>query len=229
MNRKIGIVVGLAALGMAAYLGNRLAAQQPNYAQPNGNGAQPVAGQMPPMMRIAVLNLGQVIKNYQKWKNHTTALQSQELELRKVMEQKRAELVALQNEATKPETSGARKDDIERKLRDGQRQLQDMGEDAKMKLGKMQLDNLTAIYKEIEEAVKVYARAKNLEMLMHYNGPVGQDLYLPEVFQRRLANNACIPVYVHPQLDITEQITMMLNQRVQASMPQTPAPVAGQR
>src|SRR5207244_4383067 len=98
---------------------------------------------------------------------------------------------------------------------DLQRQVQDIREEAGAKLSKERYDVLVGIYKEIEEAVKVYAVAKSLEMVLHYNDAIGQDLYLPEIFQRRLANNACLPIYVHPQLDITEQITLMLNRRVQ--------------
>lgn len=219
MKRSIGFVVGLALFGAAAYLGSRLTAQQPQYAQPNAGG---VPAAPPPMMRVAVLNLGQVIKNYQKFKNLTNEMQSLDLGFRKQIEAKRADLVAWQNEGAKPETSAARRDELERKIRDGQRSLQDFGEEAKVKMGKMQLDNLTAIYKEIEEAVGYYARSKNLEMVMHYSEAVGQDVYLPEFFQRRLTNNACIPVYVHPGLDITGQITQMLNARVQAAAPQAP-------
>jgi hypothetical protein len=81
----------------------------------------------------------------------------------------------------------------------------------------MQADGLTVIYKEVEEAVKYYARAKNLEMVLHINELGGADAYSPRAIQDHLRNNACIPIYMHPELDITPQITQMLNQRMEAS------------
>lgn len=214
MKKTVGFVVGVAVLGAAGYLGSRLTAQQ-TYPQAG------VPASPPAVSRVAVVNLGQVIKNYAKFKNFTTEFQAKDLQVRKLLESKQAEAAQLQAAGQKPDATVTQQQEIERKLRDLQRQVQDMKEDAANRLSKERYDVLLAIYKEIEEAVKVYARAKNLELVLHYNDAVGQDLYLPEIFQRRLANNACIPIYSHPDLDITNQITMMLNQRVQG--PSAPA------
>ncbi len=223
MKRLIGLVIGLAVLAAGAYLGGRLAAQQP---QGNTAAVQTAA---PPVTRIAIVNLGQVIKNYAKWKNFTTDQQTKAAQYRKDLENKNAELVAKQGELSKPEITAPRRELLEREVRDLQRKLQDMRDDLGAKVSKDQYDVLVGVYKEIEEAVKVYARARNLEMVLHYNDAIGQDIYLPEIFQRRLANNACLPIYSHPDLDITNSITMMLNQRVQATMPQAPAQPPVQR
>ena len=212
MNRKLAVVVGLAALGGALYLGGRLAAQQQ---YPAGT----VQTMPPAVSKIAVVNLGQVIKNYSKFKNFMTDFQAKDLAARKQLEAVQAEAVKLKAEQSKPETSATRQQEIEKRMRDIQRQVQDFSEETGNRLSKERYDMLVAVYKEVDEAVKVYAQAKNLEMVLHYNDAVGQDLYLPEVFQRRLANNACVPMYTHPGLDITNQITEMLNRRVQAPAP----------
>lgn len=212
MNRKLAVVVGLAVLGGALYLGGRLTAQQQ---YPAGT----VQTMPPAVSKIAVVNLGQVIKNYSKFKNFMTDFQAKDLAARKQLEAVQTEAVKLKAEQAKPETSATRQQEIEKRMRDIQRQVQDFSEETGARLGKEQFDMLVAVYKEIDEAVKVYAQAKNLEMVLHYNDAVGQDLYLPEVFRRRLQNNACLPMYTHPSLDISNQITEMLNRRVQAPAP----------
>src|SRR5436305_1763552 len=61
-------LAGLATLGGIAYLGSRVWAQAPQqYAQP-GQPAAAVQPAAPVVTRVALVNLGQVIKNLQKFK-----------------------------------------------------------------------------------------------------------------------------------------------------------------
>src|SRR5262249_3804508 len=91
--------------------------------------------------------------------------------------------------------------------------MQDMGEEAKKLLSKKRDEQAVIIYKEIEEAVQHYARANDFELVLHFNDAiVPADMYSPMNVQRKLQIGACMPMYHHPQMDITAAVISMLNQ-----------------
>lgn len=214
MKRTVGILTGAAALGVAIFFGSRLLAQQPAAQAP---AAQPLH------TRVAVLNLPHVIKSYQKYQTFEREWQETYKTFDKQYESKRALLVQYQSELQKtPE--GPNRDKLEANIRTLQHEMQEMGEDAKKQLGKKRDEQAVIIYKEIEEAVQAYARANNIELVMHFNDNiVPADIYNPMNIQRKLQLGACFPMYHAPGMDITNWIIQMLNQRYQSMMAQ-PAP-----
>jgi Skp family chaperone for outer membrane proteins len=200
-------------LGVVVVLGSRLWAQQ---------GGQPAPVQ-PPKTRIALVNLPHVIKSYQKYQTFEREWQETYKTFDKQYESKRVLLQQWQAEAAKtPE--GAAREKAEANVRQLQREMQDMGEEAKKQLGKKRDDQAVIIYKEIEEAVQVYARARDIDLVLHFNDNiVPADMYSPMNVQRKLQLGACFPMYHAPGMDITEYIVQMLNQRYQTMMNQ-PAP-----
>lgn len=214
--RTIGILAGLAALGGVIYLGNQLRAQQQLNPQLQG-GVQPQVA--PAVTRVAVLNLGQVIRNYVKFKSFETDMNNRKAGFRKQLDDMNNLLVAKQAEIAKPDTLQQRREQLDKEARDLQRRMQDFGEDAKQQLAKVEFDQLVQTYKEVQDAVSAYAKVRNIEMVFHHSDAIGTDAWLPQFFTRKLANNACIPIYTHPSLDITNDITNMLNARVASTMP----------
>src|SRR5262249_29102370 len=183
---------------------------------------QPPAAQ-PPKTRIALVNLPHVIKSYQKYQTFEREWQETYKTFDKQYESKRVLLQQWQAEAQKtPEGPNRRKPEAQGRLL--QREMQDMGEDAKKQLGKKRDDQAVIIYKEIEEAVQVYARARDIDLVLHFNDNiVPADMYNPMNVQRKLQLGACFPMYHAPGMDITEYVIQMLNQRYQTMMNQ-PAP-----
>ena len=111
-------------------------------------------------------------------------------------------------------------------LKELDRQVQDLGETAKKTLAKMQDEQAVQIYREVEQAVQAYARAYDIEMVLHYNDAmVPADLYRPANVQRKLQTGACMPMYTAPGMNITDMIAQMLNQSLGAA----PAPGGQQR
>jgi Skp family chaperone for outer membrane proteins len=217
MKRTIGILTTVVALGGCVYLGSHLRAQQP---------AAPGAAVQPAVTRVAIINLGQVIRNYVKFKNFEQYLNGQRAQYRQKMEGMSNLLQTKQALLAKPETSQVDREKIEREARDLQRQMQDLKEDAQEHVSKQEFDQLVQMYKEVQDAVAAYARVRNIEMVLHNNEPIGNDAWLPQIFSRKLANGACFPLYVHPGLDITNDIINMLNSRVaQTAAPPAAPPV----
>jgi Skp family chaperone for outer membrane proteins len=221
MKKSIVIVAGVVALGGFAYLGNQLRAQPQ---QPFNGAPMTTAPQMPPAVtRVAVFNINQVIRNYVKFKIFEQQRAQEIQEVNKNVDAIKAQLAMKQTEASKPETTQARKEQLEKEYRDLQRNLQDLGEEAKARLAKKQMDYLIQTYKEIQEAAAAYARVRNIELVMHYSDAIGNDVWQPQFFVRKLESGACYPMYMHPGLDITQALTDMLNSRVaQSAVPQQP-------
>jgi Skp family chaperone for outer membrane proteins len=218
VKRTVGILVGVLALAAAGYLGNQLWAQQ---YQPQP-GAQPQMA--PPVTRIALINIGQVMRNYNKFKMIQSELQAEQLRYKKPMEEMGAEATKLQAEANNPQTLQARREQIAHQLKELQRRMQDLEDEAKNKLSKLQYDRMVQTYREVKDAVALYARPRNIELVLHYNDGIGEDAYQPSFFTRRMANGACMPIYNHPGMDITQDIVNTLNARMASNTaPSMPA------
>jgi Skp family chaperone for outer membrane proteins len=217
-------VTALATLGVTAYLGSQLRAQQ----QPTGQVQQAVATApaTPLRTRIAVINLQQVIKQYRKWNDFEQSYKNLYGQYNAEFERNKSTGVALKSQLEKS-ADDATKEKIQQQLKDLERHVQDLGENAKKQLGKMRDDQAVQIYREVEEAVQAYARANDIEMVMHYNDAVvPADLYNSVNIERKLQTGACMPMYLAPGMNITDTISAMLNQRLGPAP--APAP-AGQR
>jgi Skp family chaperone for outer membrane proteins len=207
VKRTVIILAGVAALGLAVYVANHAGAQQGNN-QP----ARP-----PLQTRVALLNLGQCIKNYNKFKSFEESLKKQSDYYQKLFEEKKAQAVAKQEQQKKPETTPAQREELDRDLRTLQHQMQDLAEEVKQKLGKQEFDLMVMMYKEVQDAASIYARTYGFELVLQYNDAVGADAYSAQVFQRKLANGACMPLYNDDRMDITRDVTAMLNQKLASS------------
>jgi len=210
---------------IAACVAARGLAQQPQTygQQPQNYGSQPyyASQQQRPAVqsRIAVMNLGQVIKGYRKYQSFEAEMKQQSTVLQKELENKKATGVAMQKELEQPGLAPDRREQLEREVKRLQREMQDSIEEAKARIAKREVDQLVVIYKDIKDAVDAYARTYGFEMVMQYTDAIGPDAYAPQNFSHKMTNRACIPIYVDQRLDITAEITQMLNNKVASAMP----------
>ena len=241
MKRNTGILVGLATLGVMLGTGAFGIAQQQygQNQQPNYPAAQPAYGQQPqynppaqysqsstsaPLQTrgIRVINIGQVIKKYQKFQQYEASLKQVTQELQKKVEGQRAQAQNLQKEMERPDTPSTRREELERQMKQLQRQAQDELDEAKQRMTKNEFEQMVQIYKEVEDAVGAYCRSGNIELVLQYSDAMAPDKYLPQNFQQKLVNRACMPIYVDPRMDISQAVVDMLNRRL-ASAPGAPA------
>jgi Skp family chaperone for outer membrane proteins len=210
VKRIVGLLAGVATLGVGVYWTSHLWAQQGNYPQNRGTMA-------PLQSKVYVINLGQVIKNYAKFKSFEEQLKAESQTINRDLENKRAQAIAKQKEIENPALSPAAKDELVKEVKRMERDMQEIVEDAKQKIAKREFDNLVQIYREVQAAVETYARAYAIELVLQYSDAVGADVYTPANFQHKLSNRACMPIYVDPRMDITEPVTAMLNQKLASS------------
>jgi Skp family chaperone for outer membrane proteins len=234
---KNGILVKAAGLGALLCLGAPVWAQNQygqNGQNPQTYGQQPQTYNPPPQgynqgqqytppasaaaalqtRGVRVINIGQVIKKYQKFQQYEMSLKQQTQDLQKRVEQKKAQAQDLQKEMERPDTPAARRDEIERTMKTLQRQAQDDLDESKQRITKDEFNQMVMIYKEVEDAVAVFCRSSNIELVLQYSDAVGPEKYLPANFQQKMINRACMPIYVDPRLDISQSVIDMLNRRL---------------
>jgi Skp family chaperone for outer membrane proteins len=204
----------VATIGVAVYLGSRLLGQQP--ATPQYPAILPASATTgAARTHIAVINVGQVIKNYKKFQNFEADLKSQQESAQKAIEGKKGEMTAWEGELRKPETSPARREELERNIKQAQRQVQDYLDELKQRWSKAEFDTLVQIFKEVHEAAQRYAIQHDIDLVLQYNDPVSADYFLPAFFSRKLNNQACMPLAIAAGMDITAPITDLLNGKIQ--------------
>jgi Skp family chaperone for outer membrane proteins len=206
-------------MGVAVYFGSRLLAQQQPQAQPQYPciiPASPTTGAA--RTHVCLINVGQVIKNYKKFQNFEADLKAQQETALKAVEDKKAAVTAWEAELRKPETTTARREELEKGIKQTQRQVQDYLDECKQKWSKSEFDTLVQIFKEVHEAAQRYAQVRDIDLVLQYNDPVSADYFLPAFFTRKLNNQACMPMVMAAGMDITVPITEMLNGRL-ASYP----------
>jgi Skp family chaperone for outer membrane proteins len=216
------IAACVAARGLAQQPQTYGQPQQAFGQQPQNYGSQPYyqSQQRPAVQsRIAVMNLGQVIKGYRKYQNFEAEMKQQSTMLQQDLEKKKASGVAMQKELETPGLAPDRREQLEREIKRLQREMQDSVEEAKARIAKREVDQLVVIYKDIKDAVDAYARTYGFEMVMQYTDAIGPDAYAPQNFSHKMTNRACMPIYVDQRLDITAEITQMLNNRVASAAP----------
>jgi Skp family chaperone for outer membrane proteins len=200
VKRTVAIVAGVVTLGLALYVGTRLSADP--------GGAAPAA---PPTMRLRLVNLQFVIKNYKR----TEVLRAEHTELFKQYDAQIKQIKDLIEGRTKqlqdPQFAD-KKEALEKEIKRLQREMQDKTEEARMALDKKQGDLIVLVYKEVDEAVKTYAKQANIELIMHYNDAVLEsDRNSAANIARKMSAGACMPMFMTPSLDISQDIVNALN------------------
>jgi Skp family chaperone for outer membrane proteins len=189
--------------------------------------AQTPAAQHPLQTRIGLLNMVQVLKNYKKFQATEQNIKKRAEELEKTLTPYQNELNAIRTAAldTKNPPSQAERERLEVRMKQKTLELQLKEEEAKKELIKMNGEAAVQIYKEVEEAVNVYARSSNLELVLFYNDAVTlEDYYHPANLQRKLTQPAAVmPLFVTPGMDISNAIVTNLNNKYASSAGAAPA------
>lgn len=204
-------MAGVMALGMAIYASNKIWAQAPA-----------TGGAATVKTRVGLLNLTYVIKNYNKFKNFQE-------ELKKTMEPFQAKDTSLKAEGDKiakdaqtPNTTAEKREQIERKLKDIQRAIEDNKVEAQKILVKKNEEQLKIVYMDVRSVVDRYAQAHGFEMVLHYNDAVTQDEYWsPQNILRKMQAGALMPMYIANGLDISANIVSTLNSAAGGAAPAT--------
>ncbi len=217
MKRTVLLAGGILALG-AMLAVDRLPAQQAGSPAP--------AAAPAPRTRIALLNLTYVIKNYEKFKTFQDEMKRAFLPYqekdRKLKSE--AELLAKEIQALTPAQEPSR-EELTRKLKNLQRDIQDNNETAKSFLGKKTDEQMKILYLDIMEAATRHARGHDFELVLHYNDATSkEDFYSSPNIARKLQAGALMPLFAVGGLDISKEVVESLNYALHGSAMPAGAP-----
>ncbi len=212
MKRTVGILAGMATLGIGVYLGSQVWAQQRGTPQGTAVSSEPLK------TRIAVVNLTQLLKNYTKFKSAQDEIKGKLEQAKKDFEPLSANLLRLQNQAKT--ASGPETEQLQREYKKKAQELQDKEDDVRKAITTREGEISVQIFKEIEYAVNLFATANAIELVLYYNDASKDDpanYYNPINVQRKLTSGPMLPMYIDHRMDITKMVTEMLNPKPQAN------------
>jgi Skp family chaperone for outer membrane proteins len=166
-----------------------------------------------PKTHVGLVNLAHTLRSYEKFKAYQVELkgairpfQEKELELKKRVDE-------LLREAREGEVSAEKREKLEEALKGLQRAHENLKKDFQKAMGKKQEEQLVALYKDIDAAVRTHAKAHDLELVMHYSdGHTDAERWAPANVTRKIQAGAAMPLYVAPGIDITEAVIRDLNE-----------------
>jgi len=168
-----------------------------------------------PRTRIGLINLTYVIKNYTKYKRfqeETKEIVERHQKLDKNLNESADRLTKQLEDKTLPEE---KQEELEKKLKELKRKIEENTEEAKKVLGKKSDAMMALIYAEVEKATERYAKAHDLDLVMHYNDAVDEpERHGPPNVARKMGAGACIPLYVGPSIEISDALIEMMNKEL---------------
>lgn len=210
MKRTSTALSGIAVLSIA------MIAMAQSTPPAGGDKAAPAA---PKPQRIVIVNIAQVLKEY----NKTNAQGAEITKLREGYVSKvtafRTQLKDINDQYQKAAAPDA-KTKLENQAKAIQRQIEDVDIEAQKVLGNRSNEVIVSVYKEIKGVIEAIAKANDLDMVLCY--PAATDTKMedsPAVAQLMLQTPALIPFY-HKGVDVTPYVVKTLNQRYPA--PVTP-------
>jgi Skp family chaperone for outer membrane proteins len=177
-----------------------------------------------PRTRIGLVNLKYVVTNYDKYKQFREEMkaviepcQKRDAELRSKLEElrKKVENPSLLQTAGKDRNGKSEKEKLEKKVKEIQREIEENKETITKKLGKRSDDQMKVIYKDMMEATQSYATTHDLDLVLHYNDAITHEDFLSaQNIARKLNTGGLMPLYSKEEMDISQDLVAMLNQKM---------------
>jgi Skp family chaperone for outer membrane proteins len=168
-----------------------------------------------PQTRIGLVNLTYVIKNYKKIVTYTKEMKAEMAELDQTFKKRFDEISELSKKLTDKNLSDKERAEIAKQLDELQHELDDTKNKAKEDISKKTDKQMVTIYKEIHQAAERYAKAHDLELMLHYIEAVSEDdFYNPQNILLKIQQRGCFPLYTSPGLDVSKEIVAELNKNL---------------
>jgi Skp family chaperone for outer membrane proteins len=198
MRKLLGIGGACLILGMVLVVGRSWSAAKP--APPR------------PQSRIAVINLTYVIKKYDKFLTFQAELKEATVPFQTTDTRLKEELEALRKEGAAT-TDAERREEIEQKGKEIQRQIEDNKATAQKALKKKQEEQLRILYMDVKTEAEKVAVARGFEMVLHFNDEMtSKDSWSAQCIVRKMQTGALMPMYAAPGIDISKEVVTLLNE-----------------
>jgi Skp family chaperone for outer membrane proteins len=165
-----------------------------------------------PRARIALINLTYVIKNYDRYQSFQAELKEAVTPFQAADTRMKEQAEKLTREAALT-TDAERREEIEQKVKELQRSIEDNKTRANRTLQRKQEQHLKTLYGDIEGVAGRYAKANDIDLVMHYNDPeTEQQRSSPANITRKMQSGACMPMYAAAGIDVSKEIVTLLNE-----------------
>jgi Skp family chaperone for outer membrane proteins len=218
VKRTIAVLAGVAIVVGLGYLSTRLWAQSPGSAQSKG-----------PIL-VALINFPQTLNQWDKFKAYQTEFKSKMDKAFAEDDKMKTDLMKYKAEAVDAKKTAAEKDNAEKWVTYLTRKREDLALQIKKDFGNKSAEQFVAMYKEVEDTVKKYAGPAGFHVVLQYSDHSDKnevEKYSPDALQRKLANGACMPLFVQIGVDITNTIADLLNARYRSNAQQPIIPTGG--
>ncbi len=208
------LAAGAAVVGV--YVGGAL------WAQPGGAppAARPTGG-----TRVAVINMGEIFKKYSKCQGVRDEMTAKAKDYDEVLKKKATRLDTYMKDI-KEARDPQKKEALEAEARSVKLEYDNERAKFQKQLLQLQDERLTALFFEIQKAVKEYAAKNQIDLVFRFNEDwdpeatetkkAWQNYYKPENVVKRL-NHPFWPIHWEPSLDIPHAVLGMLQQNVAAA------------
>ena len=208
MKRTFVVTAAVAALAGALVYVSGLSAQHPASSVP----VRPTAAAAAPRTKIALLNLTYVISYYEKYKAYKEEMKTKAKVYEDRLKGKQAEAEALSKEAKDPKTAAAQAEEIGRKMKQIQRDAEDIKAEGQAALAKEMDGFMVIVYREVQEAAQKYAVSHDFDLVLQYNEPLdSNEYYSAQNIGRKMNAGALIPLHYSKGMEISPDVLTMLN------------------
>ena len=135
-------------------------------AQQGGQPQQQYQAAPTPKTKVAILNLQHVVKSYDKWRQFEEEYKQNYKKYDARFEEIKKQGLDLKNQLSKLQADNPDAERMKSQLKLLDREVQDLGDTAKKELLSLQDKTSVQIYAEVEQAVQVYAKANDLDLVM---------------------------------------------------------------
>jgi Skp family chaperone for outer membrane proteins len=168
----------------------------------------------PPRTRVALVNLTHVLKKYDKAKEMMGEMRAALAPFQKKDAELKAQLDKLDKLLKEqPEEAARQREQIEKEMTALRREIEDVQKEAKTTISAKQDAQLVTLYRDLREAATRYAKAHDIELVLHYSDADEAGLDNPINVARKMQAGACLPLYAVPRLDITDDVLEILNEK----------------
>jgi Skp family chaperone for outer membrane proteins len=167
--------------------------------------------------KVGVVNMGLLFTKYEKAMFLKKELETELAPLKAKAEQIKTIVDQHVRYLQDPKFKGKdpAQEEVSRKaVKDGERQLQDLYEQARKQIGKKQETQLVMLYREIHQNVQAYAQRNGYHVIFAYGDPPDGDLFTPQNVNRKMMgmdSGAAVPLYVQANLDVSQEVLHQMN------------------
>jgi Skp family chaperone for outer membrane proteins len=208
VKKMILLATGFAVLAAGAYFGASLSAQ--------GTGTPATTPAAPTGTKVGVVNVGHVFNHWKKAQRFKLELEAAAEPFNKQAKAMQEDMARWDMEMRQPGKSKAEVEARQDSITKTKRKLEDLAGEMRKLLGKKSEDNLVMLWKEANDCTKRVAEAYGFSIVMGYGDPLDKGLMdlFPNVNRKMGAmdGGSAVPLYVHESSDLSNAITLTLNQ-----------------